>query len=403
MIKRILVPTFFLFFAHQAFSQTAAELAGLKPQAIQQEEVSSEGQQAQLDAESQLLEQEQLAKAAQSESDKTDSLVEKSLAEFLVVIQKYRVDLSEIKLVRVRKLDADILKMKERSESLASIEKKILNSRNTLTTADLNLATVIWRHIVDLNLSSLFETDSVQIPPPPRLPDGLSLSGKEYQELKFKITQALSETETERIQLKEDLQKLSISERGIRSGLLLNAGRIRAELMDTLIHKNAFSAWSLGTNEIQDYLREFKIVPYRFIATFTQKYFEFNTLSQEGVQGWTEIIKQLFLLLLVLGIPFFVLRLFHSFSAYLEKTRKQIFTPLTAQLQKSNTCRALDWSNQPLPALGFCFHSHSNYLDNIERHFSCPSVLGFTLYQSLCGLSYFPGGTQFYFSSHPLI
>ncbi|MEZ4873277.1 MAG: hypothetical protein R2827_13745 [Bdellovibrionales bacterium] len=216
--------------------------------------------------------------------------------------------------------------MKGKSTQIRELEIKLRKHPEEITTAELEQVSAIWREIVDETLKNLFSVNGIELPDFPRTPEVMTMAVDKYPELRAQIDSALTQVLAERESLKAVLVSLNFSEKSFRTELLLSCGSVRSQLMNYLIGRGEFSAWAITQNNFGDYLREFQVVPYRLLAIFTQKYFEFQALSQSGIVGWFGIAKQVIVLAFIFFLPVFVFRLFKSISDRLEHFRKSIFT-----------------------------------------------------------------------------
>ena len=115
--------TVFLYTASAA-SQSLHYNEDLRQQEITEEDATNQLQDAQNTSKTELIEQEKLVKEAESQTELSKSVIEKSLAEYLTAIQKYRAVISEIKLVEINNISARIDTLKEQSEALKKSNQK---------------------------------------------------------------------------------------------------------------------------------------------------------------------------------------------------------------------------------------------------------------------------------------
>jgi hypothetical protein len=207
-------------------------------------------------------------------------------------------------------------------EILKNIHQKLSSRPSQMSMEDYRQINQTWREIVDSALGRLFQRQNLSLPEFPKVPNAEGVNESLVEELKLRREGIYLEIN----RFEEKLSELYSKRRDKGSRSLLQAGRLRAEVMGLLIEKAEFSVWALGDSLVSDFVREFKIVPYRFIASFEEQYFKFFALSAKGIKGWVEIIWQLFLLIFVLLIPFMFLKFFRYVSSRLEQFRKDVFT-----------------------------------------------------------------------------
>ncbi len=313
---------------------------------------------------------------AKQASKQSESVLEKSLSDYLLKIRNYYTQLLEIKLVRIKEVEDLLLELKTQSNRMKNLETKFQGNRSIISTEDLEQASEVWRKIVDDTLFNLFDVEGIELPEKPDVPDSVKLADNKYPDLQKKINDTNLIIEKERESLKAVIFDLKQSEKNFRADLLLRGGSVRSQLMNHLISTGEFSAWAFTKNKLRDYLREVQIVPFRFLAIFTQKFVEFSTLSRSGLSGWYEIAKQLFAFALLFLTPIFIFRLFRSFSERLESFRKNIFTQ--SNLDYRSRTRLALWIRRINPYLPWTFAFITIYL--IE------SLLGGTFLEPLAFL-----------------
>ena len=342
----------FTSFTHaEDFIQSAGQ--DIRTQVIEQEQVEETLKKEKENANSDLIKAENLAKQAKEQVQLAESETEKTLAEFLVLLQSYRTDISNLKLNKIKNIELKIDLMKEKTEALKKSENRLRNNPQGVTVDDLNQATEIWREIVDGTVTNIFQEDLLHINDPPKPPAGLTLSGDKFQDIKTKIQEALAASAKEKMEIEQNIAKIKRSQRDVSARLLLNAGRVRAGVMKALMDRDLYTIWDFSEPILYDYLREVKVVPHRLLAVFLEKYFDFRLMNQEGLRGWFRIFKEASILVLVLVLPFLLFGLFKSFSRRLELFRKQLFT--SSQLEFKKRTQAALWIGRLNPYLPWFF------------------------------------------------
>ncbi|MCB0415606.1 MAG: hypothetical protein KDD50_14810, partial [Bdellovibrionales bacterium] len=338
-------------FINIAFSQETSK--EIQSQVIEQEGVQDQLIKEKSEATLDVQEATNSANAAKLKIKSAETELERSLAKMISEIESYRAYLANIKLNKIKELESKINDMISKTNSLKEYENKIHSQSEKITIEDLDNISTIWRNVVDNTLVHLFSSHPVELDNPPTFSTKINSDGEKLLSLKNKISIGLEEIKKEKVDVELNLSKLTRSQSDISFKLLLNAGKVRADALSILIDKGVFSEWSFDPSYFLDFIREVQIVPYRLLATLTEKYYDLKSLSHMGVKGWSNIVKQLFLLIFVFYVPFLFLKLFQMFSAYLENLRKQIFTSSQIDFKK-RTSFAL-WIGRLNPYLPWFF------------------------------------------------
>ncbi|MDZ4261196.1 MAG: ATP-binding protein, partial [Pseudomonadota bacterium] len=106
--------------------------------------------------------------------------------------------------------------------------------------------------------------------------------------------------------------------------LLLQAGRLRSQLLQLNVEQGDGHAIALSEQYFSDVGREVRIVPYHLLAAFYTKLLEFRQHSISGLEGWLYIANQAGLLLVALAFPFVIYYLLRRFSEYLSRLRRAL-------------------------------------------------------------------------------
>ncbi|MCB0342610.1 MAG: hypothetical protein KDD59_10210 [Bdellovibrionales bacterium] len=333
-------------------AQTPESNNGLQVQTIKQEQVLDQIELEKKQAEKDKETAEKLADTAEKRVQSADSETEKTLANYLKLLQEYLVTLSATRIEKNNQLNSEIQFIREQTEILKTIEKK-LDHPSSIHRDDLNQATLIWRDAANRSMESLFAEETVSIDSPPPHPEELGVTSDKYDALKAEINEAYKHAQAERATLENDTALLIRTRKDVQSRLLLSAGRIRAATMSRLISRGEYSVWDLSIDQADDFIREVKVVPLRFVATVVEKFFDLKALSREGLRGWMGIAKQVFFILVVFFVPFALFQAFKKLSVNLEKLRRNIFT--NSQLDFRRRTQIAVWIGRINPYLPWVF------------------------------------------------
>lgn len=325
----------------------------IKAQVIQQEGVQEALKREKTLALKEVQKNEELVENAKKQAEKADSKTEKSLAEYLLALQNYRASASNTKLMKVKEIEANIVRLKERTEFLKEQRIKFRDNPKQLSIKDLDQVTVVWRNIADSTISKLFEIDVFKLNSPPILSISLETKNTKLNDLANNVDETLSLALRDKEEIEKTISQLNKNQREIGTRLLLNAGRVRSSLLSSLLEKNKYSVWEISENHLEDYLREIKIVPYRFLATFFEKASDFKIMSQRGIRGWFQIGKQLLIIVFVFLLPYLLFLVFRAVSLKLEELKKQIFT--RSQLDLNKRTQVALWIGRLNPYLPWFF------------------------------------------------
>lgn len=106
--------------------------------------------------------------------------------------------------------------------------------------------------------------------------------------------------------------------------LLLSASAIRSEYLSKSRADNSSSVIRWSKNELEDLIKELKIIPHRFSALFYHKILEFKHKFSLRQNGWVEIIKDLFTFIILFLIPFLVWIGINKISKYFDKIKENL-------------------------------------------------------------------------------
>lgn len=324
---RSLLFVFVVLFGHAGHAEV---FDSLKDVSFQGQVIEQEGVIEQLEDEKRVAQQEQqqadgLKKQADRQLKKAKTESEKALVAYLSELQRYRAELSHLKLGLINEVDSQIADLRTWTDLLASHDNVLKSDGSKASRVHLEEITKVWRIVVDDTVQNLFSNQEVELPVLPAMDPTVASTMSKFEQLAEQIRTSVEEASREQVELGQVISKLRRSKQDLQVRLLLNAGRARSLVMGRLIDRGQFSVWSFLENEKADYIREVQVVPYRFLAALTEKYYDFKGYSQQGLPGWVRISKQLGLLVLIFVIPVFIFRLFDLLSNYLDQLRRNIF------------------------------------------------------------------------------
>lgn len=104
--------------------------------------------------------------------------------------------------------------------------------------------------------------------------------------------------------------------------LLKRASRLRARIIYELREKGQFN-WSERT--LDRMFLEIKLIPYKFRAYLYEKSYWFKETIGKGFWGFVDLIWEVFLFLLILGIPFLFIKLTKKLDRVIDRQKKKSF------------------------------------------------------------------------------
>ncbi len=297
-------------------------LLGTQEAARRHDAVVQELETSRTEARQQLEQAERSIAAAQEQAREAASDDVRELAAQRTLIEKARQELAGVK-------EQLVLRLEDRTRSYRDVAQRLsliaaqLNRKPTaevLNTAYDQVAS-IWRELVDESFSRI--ADQAKYEPLPSLPAfPVELLQRTSQLPESRAVQtAYAEVDT----LYQDLSTLRRTrydeEREDLYRLLLQAGRLRSQLLAANLNAGNDETLKLTNEYVRDLGRELRVVPLRGVAFVYTKLFDFRHKIATGLSGIIDVIQQLALLALVIVLPFVAFRMLHQVTGLLNRLR----------------------------------------------------------------------------------
>ncbi len=214
----------------------------------------------------------------------------RQLQERLLIVKKTKPDFFEQEIELLSQLINRLKINLEASSSLLQIKQGLKNGQQT--TELYSRVNQLWRSLVDQTFQTL-----------------------NTPELSFPSEQENKEREAE-LKKEADIWVQKGIERQYL--ILVEAGKLRSQLAERN-NKNILDSLSW-----QDIKREIKIVPYRFTGIFYSKIVDIRQKLRLGFNGIGLIVRDLFMLLIIILIPFGLKRVFERIATSLDQVRNSI-------------------------------------------------------------------------------
>ena len=189
--------------------------------------------------------------------------------------------------------------------------------------ADYRYVVDLWRRFADHSFDNISGTTIQRsFPILPHLSDeareALSLEELESIEASLSGLKNMIASSLQGFERKQEKDALSYNQ------ILLAAGKLRSKQYQRLDSLGYINSSIFSKNNMNDLVREMRIIPVRWTATFYSKILEFRAYLDTGVEGYLYILKELSILLILLG--FFVLFAwtFHKVVGLFEKLAELI-------------------------------------------------------------------------------
>lgn len=264
---------------------------------------------------------------SENESAKIASPVLEKILSSRALLEKFVIDIETEHI-------AYINKVKEERASLDELRNKLSRHTgvtNSLHANDLNSEFVavdtIWRAAADklLDVFTKVEVTSeyafpanleIAIPSD----EAEKIAYEEYENVLQKTRQRLNE-------LTEQKSQFLINLKALNFRLLNDAGKLRAHLISYCDDLGVCNDL-VGINDkyASGIVMELRILPLKFLAGALNKIVEFNTKLGSGIEGWTNIARQVLVFLFLVILPFVAHKLFSWVSVRLNLLRVKILS-----------------------------------------------------------------------------
>lgn len=297
--------------SQQSFVEQSEAAKALEQERIKAKEVKQQAQQSVVVA-------EELAKTAVSSAMR-------ELASQRALLEKVRADLASTHMRLTQDLQVRTQYYQETAEKLSSLAGLFTQEQSAAETWEKYQELVlIWRELVDRIFERIADPASYEpLPQLPSQPTAL-LARLPDDEQARQYALAYGETATQYRNLSELRSTRFASERENLYRLLLQAGKLRSQLLQLNVEHGDGRAVRISEEYFGDVGREVRVVPYHLLATFYTKILDFRRQASSGLEGWFYIAKQSMLLIIALAFPFVVYYLLRRFSEYLSRLRRAL-------------------------------------------------------------------------------
>ncbi|MCB0363047.1 MAG: hypothetical protein KDD35_10005, partial [Bdellovibrionales bacterium] len=229
---------------------------------------------------------------------------------------------------RIQEKEKEVARLRQALNDLISQNREIEAYSRVELAKSLEDVTNIWRGSADRLLDLYFSPDFSELAllPDPFLFDSLALKG-----LPSDIYQSFLEYQKnyENAGLRrKDLVRIRsrlIEEIKARTFHLLNsAGEKRASLLASCDQIDCPRPRGINESNILDIIREFRIVPLKFLSGTLAKWIEIKAKFFSGLDGWIDISRQIILLIILLLIPVGLIFSLDRVSRYLDGWRRNL-------------------------------------------------------------------------------
>ncbi len=240
------------------------------------------------------------------------------------LLEKRRNEVAELTILWTEQLQSLTLRAKTFSDKL-SRESAVLTRRERNTSGDLyegyRSVRDTWRELVDTLIRHLGSpTNSRTLPELPKFQIPLNEPDSESIEAKsFKESQSLLISELKTLsQLKDKVER---EEQTLLYGLLLAAGKLRAQYIEELMLRGESQLFALNNDYLSDLFREIRLIPYRPAVLLKSSILETSSLLQSGISGYMILAHQIFALFLFIFTPLASFFLLKRVSQHLDNLR----------------------------------------------------------------------------------
>jgi len=280
------------------------------------------------------------AKEALNQSEKESANKIESEQELIVVarasLEKYLIDLEGEHIAFIENL-------KKKKEDLDSLQNQIVQFSRQSTeliaetvSSNYEKVTQVWELSADglLELFSDIELQSrLEIPDKLNASPDSDLAKKIYQQYLDKYG-LIRQRQLQLVQMRGDFL-VDLKARNFK--LLRDSGDIRSRILAHCDSIDCDRPRGIKEKNLQNIIREIRIVPLRFIAAGLSKWLEVRSKINLGIDGWTDLIKQAFFLLCFFSVPFGLLKGLRWAASRLDEYRKQLLSRSLIDYRKRTT------------------------------------------------------------------
>lgn len=274
---------------------------------------------------------EQLQSAASRSAESAELLAQsagtadqRELAAQRALLEKTREDLAGVKIRFSSDLQARARSHQAMAARLSSIAGSFAAGAAANVAQIYAETAVIWRTLVDQVFERIADPQRYEaVPALPAMPASLlarldkEQSAEDYR-LAYRAAQA------EHAQLVRLQETLFTEERNNLFRLLLEAGRLRSQLLKENLARGNNAVTALSADYLADIYREVRVVPYRLYAFVITKLIEFRGYASGGIEGIVDIAGQLLIFALFLAIPVVIFQTVQGATARLDRFRERI-------------------------------------------------------------------------------
>jgi hypothetical protein len=267
-------------------------------------------------AQSELMKSEEET-SKQNDSDTELILVAKSsIDKFLVGLESEHIDF-------IGKLKDKKEKLDNLQEELSKVSKNYYEAPSSRVSSSYLLVSNIWETAVD-QLLELFSNIKLQSglnrPEPISIVPATEAGKKSFAEYLLAKDKA-----SDRIILLTEAKTKALNALKVQNfKLLQDSGSLRAKLLHKCDSINCERPRGLNEKNIGIILREVRVVPLRLVAGGLTKWLEIKSKFASGIDGWINIVKQLFVFFLLLLIPIILIKSLRWTSLQLDQLKKNL-------------------------------------------------------------------------------
>lgn len=246
-------------------------------------------------------------------SNDIQSVIEKTKSDILVAEENWRQQFEVRKASHIEKM-----------ERLQEIETRL--KQNTVyegILSDYRYVVDLWRRFADHSFDNISGTTIQRsFPSLPHLTDqtrqNLSLEELEFTEASLNELKDMIAMSLQGFERKQEEDALRYNQ------ILLAAGKLRSKQYQRLNNLGYINSSVFSNNNLNDLVRELRIIPVRWTATFYSKILEFRAYLETGVEGYFYILKELSILFVLLGFFALFAWTFHKVVGLFEKLAETI-------------------------------------------------------------------------------